>query len=722
MQQGYEDNTDLPGAVQSHLSPQAQDVYRFAYNSAIAEGFNEELADNLAMQSVGMLLQKYTPDQPREPAGNPEGGRFTAYHGTAIGALHSILKNGITVQRKRNFEPTYYEGERGQSVYVTRDIEQAAQYAMYAQQSVEARGGVSDMIVVRVKVPKNLTVQDEHDDYSLRVPSGHIKPEWITGYRRPAVASADDVEWAEEWQEVGKQDTVTVYMALDLTEWEDIEKYSPDQARKPKGSPEGGRFVHHGTVESVLASIMREGLVPGRGSAEDLVDPDHPISRSVYVADTKGGARAYAETIADERFEYPVVLTARLPDSVKLLPDDEHEEGEGFFRIEGTIKPEWIVQAEVLEDNGWKAIPLKDMTKGEGRLVYIVIDLNKYKKYTPTQPREPEGVPTGGRWVRGGSSGDREELDALERDKWPEHIQALKVPPAWTNVFINPDPDGELLVVGQDSKGRLQYVYSDKFAEGQMRAKFERIRELDKEFEGIRNEVDRHRNSADVAEAEVADVTALIMDTGIRPGSERDRGGAKKAYGATTLLGQHVMDDGSLAFTGKKGIDLNIPVTDKKLAKMLMTRAKEAGPSGRLFPNTSDTSLREYVNDLNGGSFSPKDFRTYVGTSMARSEISKVTPPSSFAEYKKAVKLIGTSVSVKLGNTPTIALQSYIDPHVFSEWRTGLAIKFNADLHFGEINDDDLFDWRKVEIADPDDEETETPADVIAVLGFDPKD
>ena len=38
-------------------------------------------------------------------------------------------------------------------------------------------------------------------------------------------------------------------------------------------------------------------------------------------------------------------------------------------------------------------------------------------------------------------------------------------------------------------------------------------------------------------------------------------------------------------------------------------------------------------------------------------------------EYKKAVKFVATAVSKKLGNTPTIALQSYINPATFAAWR-----------------------------------------------------
>jgi hypothetical protein len=46
-----------------------------------------------------------------------------------------------------------------------------------------------------------------------------------------------------------------------------------------------------------------------------------------------------------------------------------------------------------------------------------------------------------------------------------------------------------------------------------------------------------------------------------------------------------------------------------------------------------------------------------------------------------------------------------------------------TDVHFGEI-DKPLPDWRDdesvVDEVDPDDEEIETPEDVVSILGFDP--
>jgi DNA topoisomerase IB len=95
----------------------------------------------------------------------------------------------------------------------------------------------------------------------------------------------------------------------------------------------------------------------------------------------------------------------------------------------------------------------------------------------------------------------------------------------------------------------------------------------------------------------------------------------------------------------------------------------EAGVTGRLFRGLTDAGLRDHVNSFDGGSFTTKDFRTLLGTRTALREVASRSKPTSMAADKKAVREVATKVSDKLGNTPTIALQSYINPIAFAGWR-----------------------------------------------------
>lgn len=254
----------------------------------------------------------------------------------------------------------------------------------------------------------------------------------------------------------------------------------------------------------------------------------------------------------------------------------------------------------------------------------------------------------------------------------PEHISSLKIPLAWINVSISMDPKTALWARGTDAKGRHQSIYNPEFTKYQADKKFARVIEMAKKFDAISKENDSNLLSKDPIKSEAAAVEKLIMATGIRPGSEKDTGAAKQAYGATTLLGKHVVVDGDnvrLEFVGKKGKDLSIPIEDKAVAAMVVERAK-AGPDSQLF-KIDDGQLRSYTHSLDGGSFKTKDFRTLLGTVTAINKVKEFgdRKPSSEKEYKKMVKEVAIAVSRKLGNTPTIALQSYINPIVFKDWQ-----------------------------------------------------
>lgn len=308
----------------------------------------------------------------------------------------------------------------------------------------------------------------------------------------------------------------------------------------------------------------------------------------------------------------------------------------------------------------------------------IIIDAGKFEE--GKHPRA-KGGPHGGEFTKGsgGGAGSTSLLPAKQHEsgkriashggELPEHIAKLRIPPAWTGVSYNPDPNGHLMVVGRDVKGRRQAIYSASHSASAAEAKYGRIAELDKRFDAIQQKNEQMRKSANPTINGAADAAALVMSTGIRPGSESDTGAEKQAYGATTLQGKHVVktpDGVRLQFTGKKGVSLNIPVTDPGIAKMLLQRKVKAGDDQQLFP-VDERMLIDHIRSIGG--FRTKDFRTLMGTRTAMDEVAKTPAPTDEKSYKRQVMQVAKAVAQKLGNTPTIALQSYINPVVFAEWR-----------------------------------------------------
>jgi hypothetical protein len=289
-------------------------------------------------------------------------------------------------------------------------------------------------------------------------------------------------------------------------------------------------------------------------------------------------------------------------------------------------------------------------------------------------PRETSGENAGQFTTKGGGSTSTSKSEkksnmivAQKGKALPKHIASLKIPPAWKDITYNPDPKAELLVKGKDAAGKTQYVYSEKHWAKAAKKKFGRIEELNKKFESIMKENDKALKQ----KKEEALVLSLIMQTGIRPGSSDEIKGKVKAYGATTLEGQHVeatAEEVYLHFIGKKGVENKIPIENKETAKILIERAKKAGKNGKLF-QTDGGSLLKYTASLDGGKFKTKDFRTLLGTKTAKHLIDGMEAPKNEKEYKKKVKLVAKSVAERLGNTPAVCLKAYISPVVFSAWR-----------------------------------------------------
>jgi DNA topoisomerase-1 len=252
----------------------------------------------------------------------------------------------------------------------------------------------------------------------------------------------------------------------------------------------------------------------------------------------------------------------------------------------------------------------------------------------------------------------------------PAHIAALKIPPAWTDVRVSDDPASALMVSGRDTKGRPTAIYSPEHHARAASLKYARIHELMGKFDAIEAQNNAARKNPDTRD--VADCLALVMSMGIRPGGEGDTGAAVKAYGATTLEGRHVKVSGDnvrLQFVGKKGVSLDLPVTDKGIAAMLKARKLVAGTRGRLFGETDAGRLLAHTHSMNGGGFKTKDFRTRLGTAMATMLVGVIDKPTDEKSYRRAVMQVAKEVSAQLGNTATVALQSYINPVVFAPWR-----------------------------------------------------
>jgi DNA topoisomerase I len=262
-----------------------------------------------------------------------------------------------------------------------------------------------------------------------------------------------------------------------------------------------------------------------------------------------------------------------------------------------------------------------------------------------------------------------------ETKKWSgqhDRAKALGIPPAWTEVQINSDPEGELQAFGRDAKGRAQYIYSAAHSTAAAQAKFARLKTFNKAVPGlIKQSISDMDNAAlSAAQRDSAAIIRLISLTGFRIGGDSDTQADEQAFGASTLLNEHVTVSGSkisFKFTGKDGVAQAHVIDDAGLAAYVTAHKAKGGD--KLFANATNGTVRDYFHKLVGADYKVKDLRTWKATALAYSLCREIKTPLSPAAFKKARFMVGDAVCSVLGNTRSMALNAYIDPAVFEGLR-----------------------------------------------------
>jgi DNA topoisomerase-1 len=73
-----------------------------------------------------------------------------------------------------------------------------------------------------------------------------------------------------------------------------------------------------------------------------------------------------------------------------------------------------------------------------------------------------------------------------------DRIDELRIPPAWTEVAINPAAKGRVQAIGKDAAGRWQYLYHANHTRAQELRKFKRITKFAQAIPKMRKTVARH--------------------------------------------------------------------------------------------------------------------------------------------------------------------------------------------------------------------------------------
>ena len=259
-------------------------------------------------------------------------------------------------------------------------------------------------------------------------------------------------------------------------------------------------------------------------------------------------------------------------------------------------------------------------------------------------------------------------------------IRGLAIPPAWTDVWISPDPQSHVQATGRDARGRKQYRYHPRWRSQRHQNKYERLVPFARALTRIRRQVRKDLCCASLTKAKVvAAVVQLLEKTLIRVGNiEYAR--ANRSFGLTTLRDGHVRIRGGalrFAFRGKSGIRQSVTLSDASLAR-IVKRCQEM-PGQALFQYLDEEGRRRlvtssdvnaYLREAAGGDFTAKDFRTWAGTLQAVIAARALRPPVA----NPVVRIVEV-VARQLGNTPAVCRACYIHPVVLDACGDGSLLR-----------------------------------------------
>jgi DNA topoisomerase IB len=262
-----------------------------------------------------------------------------------------------------------------------------------------------------------------------------------------------------------------------------------------------------------------------------------------------------------------------------------------------------------------------------------------------------------------------------------ERIATLAIPPAWTDVWISLDPAAHLQATGIDARGRKQYRYHAKWREERDELKFQDMESFGRAQPALRARIEQdlgHKQHLDYPR--VLALALRLLDVGLfRVGSDR-YARENHHYGLTTLqMSQVTVRDGLAVFDymGKEGKRQRLSIADAEAVEVLAAlRRRRSGPpeliafrGARGWTRVHGQDVNNFLRCLSGGPFSAKEYRTWNATVIAATALAGQQPLEA-----RAARLASRAVADALGNTPTVARQSYIDPRVFSRYTEGRVV------------------------------------------------
>ncbi|MGW0196149.1 DNA topoisomerase IB [Nonomuraea sp. NPDC003201] len=237
-----------------------------------------------------------------------------------------------------------------------------------------------------------------------------------------------------------------------------------------------------------------------------------------------------------------------------------------------------------------------------------------------------------------------------------------------------------------DAAGRRQYRYHDAWREEQDRIKFDRVTEMAERLPTFRRRLREHLAQRGLTRERVLAGASSMLDLGLF----RAGGAEYDSFGLATLRTGHVTCTGDVVrcrFEAKGGKRHDIEVNDGAVSAVVAALLRTGHDSELLrYRNGSGwkvvraEDINDYLRDMLDCEVSAKDFRTWHATVMAAEGLARVRRPRGRLGRRRAVRRVIEEVAQRLGDTPAVALGSYVDPRVVLAFERGRTVAADGDL------------------------------------------
>lgn len=254
-----------------------------------------------------------------------------------------------------------------------------------------------------------------------------------------------------------------------------------------------------------------------------------------------------------------------------------------------------------------------------------------------------------------------------------DRLNAIGLPPAYTDAWFCRDANGHLQATGRDARGRKQYRYHPDFRRRRDKSKYADCLAFGKSLSKLRARVEKDLRKRNLDRDTVLAAVVRLLDTEfLRVGNE-EYARSNKSFGATTLRAHHLRSKGGklkMRFKAKHGIVRELTITDRNL-KRIVAKCHDL-PGQMLFqyvngdgvpqPVTS-ADVNDYIRDASGDDFTAKHFRTWAASVIFFEQLLEAK------ERRISLKTALEPVAEALGNTIAISRKSYVHPRLIDAVR-----------------------------------------------------